>query len=478
MPYIKFDTPKGKFTNKGSCKLFVEYLLKEDEILKNDKEYFFNQKNDMINQFEVIQSIDSNRQGLKKTEAKFYTGSINFSEDELLFIGNDYEKIKDYTIEVFKLYAKNFNKNLSINDINWFAKIEKNRYYKGTDPEVKSGEKRQGDIKPGRNTHVHFIAGRKSVDGKRKLSPVTNHKETTKGAVKGGFCRDKYKKDAELFFDSHFYYNRDFLSKYSFVNEVKKHNTNTQILKTMIENNRIQFDKLNKQDKLKKLNSFINYLNKELEKKGSIELNKKDLLQFTEKNSSSVLYRSLINLNFRINDGETLPKDLNRFVLEYAKFANQPYNSLPISLKKDKLERYVHMINRRLPDGVQKLESKKVLDIEELNNYSGKSYKILNEIHSLLKEKKLEELKNKIDNLNNQSNISERKQKLDIDLDKKSFGEKLLNEVANKVMPMPTISNILSSGTTNNEVQSEEEKEEEKNKQKRRKKRRNNQSRN
>ena len=145
MPYIKFDIPKGTSSNKGNCNSFVEYLKKEDADLKSEKEFFFNQSDEMINSRIVIDSINTNRQGLKKDDAKFYTGSINLSEEELRFIDNDFDKIKEYTIEVFKQYADNFNKDLTIEDINWFAKIESHRYYKGNDEEVIKGKVKQGE---------------------------------------------------------------------------------------------------------------------------------------------------------------------------------------------------------------------------------------------------------------------------------------------------------------------------------------------
>jgi hypothetical protein len=140
MAVINFDTPKGSATNTSSCFAMVKYLEKEDEEKGVNKEFFFNQPKNMIPGHVVKEEIDSRKKGLGKEDAKFYSGSINFSQEELSFLKNDKEKIKNYVCEVFKLYAANFNREgLTIDNINWFGKLEDNRYYKGTDQEVIEG---------------------------------------------------------------------------------------------------------------------------------------------------------------------------------------------------------------------------------------------------------------------------------------------------------------------------------------------------
>jgi hypothetical protein len=90
MAYIKIDKPSGSAGNKNSCSDFISYLSKED--FKDDptsKEFLFNHTSQLIPDYIAINAIDGNRKGLGKNDAKFYTGSINFSEEEILFIGND-----------------------------------------------------------------------------------------------------------------------------------------------------------------------------------------------------------------------------------------------------------------------------------------------------------------------------------------------------------------------------------------------------
>jgi len=357
----------------------------------------------MISSIEVIRTIDSNRQGLKKDEAKFYTGSINFSGEELLFINNDYDKIKQYAIDVFKLYASNFNKDINIDDVSWYAKIEANRYYKGDDSEVINGEVKQGDIKPGLNTHVHFIVGRKSSYGTKKLSPKTNHRNTTKGAVKGGFNRDQFKKDCETLFDNLFVYNRSLSQSYEYLNKKKKGNYKDSGKVVREQSVRIKYDQLNKEEKIKRLQKLINHINKNITKspKDSLLHNELIIRNALHNDLNGNVYRSLINLNFKIIEEKKLPDDLNSFVLNYSKFLNQPYNNLPVSIKQDKLERYVFMLNRKIPDGIEKISFDKVLENEKSTRYSGKSFKHLNDVNRMLQLGNKDDLILKIDIINN-----------------------------------------------------------------------------
>lgn len=482
MPYLKFDTPTGTSSNKGSCGDLVNYLLKEDKDLKETKEYFFNQKNDMISSFNVIESIDSNRQGLKKTESKFYSGSINFSEEELRFIDNDFKKIKQYTIEVFKQYANNFNKDLSIDDINWYAKIESNRYYKGNDEEVLNGKAKQGDVKPGLNTHAHFIVGRKSVDRKMKLSPVTNHINTLKGAVKGGFNRDQFKKDCETIFDNICNYNRNYNEKYTYLNTQSKGNKDILILNVKVESERIKYDKQKADGKIIKLDKLINHINETLEKRGADKLNKDMILNEAKENQyNGSIYKSLINLNFKVHEKTDLPKDINRFVLDYTSFLNQPFNKLPVSIKKDKIERYVFMINRRIPAGLKKIDLDQILRFEKSKNYSGKSFRYLNEINSLLKKNDTDELKlmleKQVENLEKGKTYKKQQEEThEIKSDKaKSI------EIVEKIIVAPIINEIVNDNymiEKDSQLIDETEHEKEKIKKKKKKRRRNNPSRN
>lgn len=85
------------------------------------------------------------------------------------------EAMKQYIREVFiPEHAKNFNKELSAGDIKFYGKIHFDR---------NRSENSEN------NMHCHIIVSRKDQSNKIKLSPLTNHKNTKKGTVKGGFDR-------------------------------------------------------------------------------------------------------------------------------------------------------------------------------------------------------------------------------------------------------------------------------------------------
>lgn len=95
-------------------------------------------------------------------------------------------------------YAKNFNKELSASDIKFYGKIHFDRNH--SDNEL--------------NMHCHLIVSRKDQANKKKLSPLTNHKNTKKGIVTGGFDRTNLFQQAEKGFDNLFGYNRKLSDTY------------------------------------------------------------------------------------------------------------------------------------------------------------------------------------------------------------------------------------------------------------------------
>lgn len=116
------------------------------------------------------------------------------------------EAVKHYIREVFiPEYAINFNKELSPSDIKFYGKIhfDRNR----SDNEL--------------NMHCHLIVSRKDQSNKKKLSPLTNHKNTQKGTVTGGFNRVNLFKQAEQGFDKLFDYNRQQIESFFYYNTMK-----------------------------------------------------------------------------------------------------------------------------------------------------------------------------------------------------------------------------------------------------------------
>ena len=174
-------------------------------------EGFFNLTDDNIYKSKVTKYIDTNIGQLLKTDAKFYAIHVSPSEIKLRAMDNteqeQVEAMKRYIREVFiPEYAKNFNKELSASDIKFYGKIHfaRNR----SDNEL--------------NMHCHLIVSRKDQANKKKLSPLTNHKNTKKGTVTGGFNRTALFENVEKGFDKLFSYNRQLSETFEYCNTMKK----------------------------------------------------------------------------------------------------------------------------------------------------------------------------------------------------------------------------------------------------------------
>lgn len=206
--YVKVINPKkhGKteYNNSGSCSQLVNYLSKEDKDKGIERELYFNHDSDRISSLEVIQSIDNNCPNIEKTEAKFYSLVVSPRPDEMEHLKNDPNRLKEYVRDTMDIYAQNFNKkdgtskSLKGQDLIYYAKLEENRYYKGTDEAVTKGQAKQGDPLPGDNTHVHIIVSRKDKTKEIKLSPLVNSKKL--------FSREDFKMKSCKHFDENYLY--------------------------------------------------------------------------------------------------------------------------------------------------------------------------------------------------------------------------------------------------------------------------------
>lgn len=212
--HIDFAPPSnGTYNNSGSSRQLANYLEHED-LERMEKgiytEGFFNLTDDNIYKSTVIKDLDSNIGQLLKTDAKFYAIHVNPSETELRVMGNtkqeQAEAMKGYIREVFiPEYAKNFNKELSASDIKFYGKIHFDR--SRSDNRL--------------NMHCHLIVSRKDQSNRKKLSPLTKHKNTKKGTVIGGFDRVNLFQQAEQGFDKLFGYNRQLTESFEYANTMK-----------------------------------------------------------------------------------------------------------------------------------------------------------------------------------------------------------------------------------------------------------------
>ena len=212
--HIDFAPPSGgTYNNAGSSRQLVSYMEHEDLERMEKGIYtdgFFNLMDDNIYKSKVIKDIDGNIGQLLKTDAKFYAIHISPSESELRAMGNTEqekaEAMKRYIREVFiPEYANNFNKGLSEADIKFYGKIHFDRS--------------RSDNKL--NIHCHLIVSRKDQANKKNLSPLTNHKNTKKGTVTGGFDRVNLFQQAEQGFDKLFDYKRQLVESFDYCNTMK-----------------------------------------------------------------------------------------------------------------------------------------------------------------------------------------------------------------------------------------------------------------
>ena len=219
---IDFPPPsKGTYNNAGSCKRLAQYLEHED-LERMEKgiytEGFFNLTQENLYKSQVVKDIDNNKAQLLKTDAKFYAIHISPSTKELQAIGvteqEQAEAMRRYIREVFiPEYAKNFNKGLSAEDIKFYGKIHFSR------------DRSNNEL----NMHCHLIVSRKDQSNKKKLSPLTNHKNTKKGTVKGGFDRKNLFQQAEQGFDKLFGYKRDLTESFEYYNTMKNGSISDQL---------------------------------------------------------------------------------------------------------------------------------------------------------------------------------------------------------------------------------------------------------
>lgn len=267
---ITAQSLSGNFGQSAAA--FIDYLEKENEGKPMPElEHFFDQHHNEISAEQVIKEIDNNTAKLKKTEPKFYSITLNPSQRELKAIQDSPEALKQYTREAMKEYAKAFNRDIdgkpvNIDDIKYFAKVERQRTFKGSDKEIQENQsyatkilelKQQmrsiqrgetaGDIKklqkaierlereapyqlhgkrivrdmpkPGPQSHIHIIVSRKDASNRYSLSPGSKYKasevEMNGKTVKRGFDRDAFYKNAEKTFDNLFKYKRNYVESYT-----------------------------------------------------------------------------------------------------------------------------------------------------------------------------------------------------------------------------------------------------------------------
>lgn len=264
---IDFPPPsKGTYNNAGSSRRLCNYLEHEDMERMEQGIYtegFFNLMEDKIYKSQVIKDIDKNIGQLLKTDAKFYAIHISPSEKELWAMGNteqeQAEAMKRYIRDVvIPEYAKNFNKGLSAEDIKFYGKIHFSR------------DRSSNEL----NMHCHLIVSRKDQSNKVKISPLTNHRNTKKGTVKGGFDRKNLFQQIEQGFDKLFSYDRQLTETFRYCNTMKNGSISEQLKmqERIIASERKNTDMHISNDSDKIENKFANFQDVKSENKQSFNL--------------------------------------------------------------------------------------------------------------------------------------------------------------------------------------------------------------
>ena len=216
---------------KGSCIGLVQYLEKEG------KGNWFTHDKENIAASVVTPAIDRNVRYLGQQDEKYYQVIFSPSQAEQKHMGNNPVQLQAFTREAMQTYAAQFGKGIKSEDLVWFGKIEHERSFSHTNKAVQQQQKTEGQAKEGPQMHVHIIVSRTEdlaryqhkkqtgeIDRKNplKLSPATNHRATSLGAVQGGFDRSGFKQAVEQQFDRQFAYERPLTQTYQYANTLQK----------------------------------------------------------------------------------------------------------------------------------------------------------------------------------------------------------------------------------------------------------------
>ncbi len=291
--------------NKGSCSKYGHYLNKENKELRKEgnghrQQFFFNQDQNMMTTVQAISMVDDNNKnkGLAKKQDKYFTLTLNFSQNEQEHLTStlakrpienveelndkEYENynevIKLFTKQAMRNYAANFKKDIGENQIVWFAKVEHKRRYKGTDKEVMTRRAKSGDPKKGLQTHVHITVSRMHKDYRINLSPLANARSSENlvlngRKVKGGFDRSNWKQLNEDSFDKMFKYKRSLEEKFETLRRLKHGTLEEKLaLKTEIRQEKRKNPELQKKGKLVMEPSYFNQERNRITKSEAISI--------------------------------------------------------------------------------------------------------------------------------------------------------------------------------------------------------------
>lgn len=216
---IKFHkgATHGTTANTGSSRIAVKYIDHEDEErLKQGKVPFkyMTATGEQLSSDEAIKYIDERTKGLCKKDYKFYLAEVCPSKEEIRQMGQDEREIYDKAISYMEMildeYAINFHRE-GLKDRSNLVVVWKPHYTRGKDGEEQF--------------HIHIILGHKTqgIPGKElKISPISNHRDTELGPIKGGFDRKSFIVKCEKRFDILTGYERKVADTFEYVSTMKR----------------------------------------------------------------------------------------------------------------------------------------------------------------------------------------------------------------------------------------------------------------
>jgi hypothetical protein len=253
---IDFAPPSnGVYNNAGSSRQLAAYCEHEDLQRMEQGIYtegFFSLSEDNLYKSKVVKDIDGNIGQLLKTDAKFYAIHVSPSEKELQTMGSteqeQAEAMKRYIREVFiPEYARNFNKGLSAGDIKFYGKVHFSR------------DRSENRL----NMHCHLIVSRKDQSNKVKISPLTNHRNTKKGVITGGFDRTALFENVEKGFDKLFGYNRQLSETFEYCNTMRNGTVSDKLRMQERELNTPEQGIISEKKTIRKINTGNKFSNKQ-----------------------------------------------------------------------------------------------------------------------------------------------------------------------------------------------------------------------
>ncbi len=296
--YLEKERLVQEHLDSTSSRELSAYLDKQNDVVRAEgQEYFFNGSGSTFDSEDVTKAIDANVKGLKKSEARYYTFAISPSAQEITHLrrliadtkqamldsgelvpetfDDDLMRgyLKEYAVQCMDTYARNFGhpKIRDNRDLLWFGMVEKDRYWKSQDKEVRTNARiqkqiaalrvqseqgkavsdkiavlekrliREYDVRPGGsreilapmmpksgdNWHVHISVSRRDITNTFNLSPNANGRGSKKHVLNGqsvrvGFDREAFKIACERNFDRLFVHSRLATESYEQAKRLRK----------------------------------------------------------------------------------------------------------------------------------------------------------------------------------------------------------------------------------------------------------------